>query len=164
VVGDLDWMERNRAAIDAAAFGIGLPEPKLRLGAEITERLPALEWPTLIHPSVHLDRPSCRLGRGVVLCAGVIGTVGLEIDDFAMANLSCTLGHEAKLGKGTVLNPTVNISGGVVLEDGVLVGTGAQILQYVRVGQRAVVGAGAVVTKDVAPATVVVGVPARPHG
>jgi serine acetyltransferase len=42
----------------------------------------------------------------------------------------------------------------------VLVGTGSQVLQYVKVGDEARIGAGAVVTKDVAPATTVVGVPA----
>jgi serine acetyltransferase len=62
-----------------------------------------------------------------------------------------------------VLNPTVNISGGVTLGRGVLVGTGAQILQYVSVGDHATVGAGAVVTKPVAESTTVVGMPAKPR-
>jgi serine acetyltransferase len=43
----------------------------------------------------------------------------------------------------------------------VLVGTGAQILQYVQVGEGAQVGAGAVVTKDVPPGVTVVGIPAK---
>ena len=43
-----------------------------------------------------------------------------------------------------------------------LLGTGAQVLQYVRVGAGATVGAGAVVTKDVPPGETVVGVPAKP--
>jgi acetyltransferase-like isoleucine patch superfamily enzyme len=58
--------------------------------------------------------------------------------------------------------PTVNISGGVVIGEGVLLGTGAQVLQYVSVGPGATVGAGAVVTKNVEPGTTVVGIPAKP--
>jgi serine acetyltransferase len=44
----------------------------------------------------------------------------------------------------------------------VLVGTGAQILQYLQVGSHTIVGAGAVVTKNVESDATVVGVPARP--
>ena len=54
------------------------------------------------------------------------------------------------------------MSGGVVIEEGVLIGTGAQVLQYRRVGRAATVGAGAVVTRDVVGGSTVVGIPARP--
>jgi carbonic anhydrase/acetyltransferase-like protein (isoleucine patch superfamily) len=41
-------------------------------------------------------------------------------------------------------------------------GTGAKIMAGIRVGTGAVVGAGSIVTRDVAPYQIVVGVPARP--
>ena len=50
----------------------------------------------------------------------------------------------------------------VVLEDNVWVGAHATILRGVRIGRHAVIGAGAVVTKDVAAFSTVVGVPAKP--
>jgi len=50
---------------------------------------------------------------------------------------------------------------GIVIEDDVWLGAGAIITDGVRVGKGAVVAAGAVVTKDVAPHTVVGGVPAK---
>lgn len=52
----------------------------------------------------------------------------------------------------------------VVLEDGCDIGVNATILPGVTVGARAQVGAGAVVTTDVAPNTIVAGVPAKPIG
>ena len=79
-----------------------------------------------------------------------------------MVNLLCTIGHESVIGRGAVLNPTVNISGGVTIGEGVLIGTGAQVLQYLTVGENATVGAGAVVSKNVEPGTTVVGIPAKP--
>jgi acetyltransferase-like isoleucine patch superfamily enzyme len=60
---------------------------------------------------------------------------------------------EAGAGHGTVAP--------VVLKRGCYLGAGCIVLPGVTVGERAVVGAGAVVTRDVPPATVVAGVPAK---
>ena len=52
----------------------------------------------------------------------------------------------------------------VLLRSGCYLGAGCLILPGVTVGERAVVASGAVVTRDVAPETVVAGIPARPIG
>lgn len=52
----------------------------------------------------------------------------------------------------------------VILEDYSYIGTGSIILPGVRIGKRAIVGAGAVVTKDVTQNTIVCGVPAKVIG
>jgi acetyltransferase-like isoleucine patch superfamily enzyme len=54
------------------------------------------------------------------------------------------------------------MSGGVEIGSRCLVGTGATILQYLKLGDEVTVGAGSVVTKDVAAGTTVIGVPAKP--
>lgn len=50
---------------------------------------------------------------------------------------------------------------GAIIENGAIIGANATLLPGVRIGARALVGAGAVVTKDVPPGAVVVGNPAR---
>jgi acetyltransferase-like isoleucine patch superfamily enzyme len=50
---------------------------------------------------------------------------------------------------------------GVVVEDGAKIGGGATLLPGVRIGARALVGGGAVVSRDVPPGVVVAGNPAR---
>lgn len=53
----------------------------------------------------------------------------------------------------------------IIIEDDVIIGVGAKIIgrgnQSLTIGRGAIVGAGAVVTRDVAPGDTVVGVPAR---
>lgn len=73
-----------------------------------------------------------------------------------------TLGAGVNVGAGTI---TCNYDGKqkhrTIIEDGVKIGSDTMLVAPVRVGERAVTGAGAVVTEDVPPATLVVGVPAK---
>jgi sugar O-acyltransferase (sialic acid O-acetyltransferase NeuD family) len=162
VLGDLSWLRQNRGAFDAIALGIGTPGPRGRVAAELEAEFGAELFPALVHPSVRFDRKRCTVGHGAMICAGAIATVNVDLAPFALVNLLCSIGHETKVGRASVLNPSVNLSGGVAIGPGVLVGTGAQVLQYLSVGEGATVGSGAVVVKDVPPGVTVVGIPARP--
>jgi acetyltransferase-like isoleucine patch superfamily enzyme len=51
---------------------------------------------------------------------------------------------------------------GVIIEDNAIIGSRSVIKAGVTIGKNSVVGMGAVVTKDVPPDTVVIGVPAKP--
>ena len=63
--------------------------------------------------------------------------------------------------KNKIEHPFVDVIGSIVIKKDAWLGTGSIILPNVTIGERAIVGAGAVVTKDVPPDTVVAGVPAR---
>lgn len=161
ILGDYGWIEANLDKMDALAIGIANPSARKKVATELAARFPQLEWPSLIHPTARFDCSSAQIGRGVILCAGVIGTVNIMIEPFAIVNLACTIGHETRIGQYAVVNPTVNLSGGVDLGEEVLVGVGAQILQYLRIGDKAKIGAGAVVTHNIAPGETVIGIPPR---
>ena len=66
ILGDFNWLDGNQN-VDALAFGIGNPERKSKVAAEVESRFPHLDWPALIHPTVLFDRESCKIERGVVL-------------------------------------------------------------------------------------------------
>ena len=126
------------------------------------------------------------LGSKSVLAYGVMllthgGTI--ELGENCSVNEYCMLyghgglkiGNNVSIATGTVIVPAnhnfsrrdvpFKLQGstghGIALEDDIWVGANATILDGVRIGKGAIVGAGAVVTRDVAPYTIVGGTPAR---
>lgn len=119
-----------------------------------------ISFPNSIDPSV-LISDRLKLGQGTIICAGSIITVNITIKDFVIINLDCTVGHDAVLESYVTMYPSVNISGNVILEEAVEMGTGSQIIQGKRIIRNSIVGAGAVVVNDLTEPGTYVGVPAR---
>lgn len=143
--------------------GIGNPDLKVQL----VRRALAKGWEpeTIISPRAMLPYsfPKARfsVGVGTVICAGVSGTVNVKVGNYVNVNLNCTLGHDCVIDDYVNLTPDVNVSGFVHIEEQADIGCGAVILPGVTIGRRAVIGAGATVTKDVPPNEVWVGTPAK---
>ncbi|GFZ27362.1 2,3,4,5-tetrahydropyridine-2,6-dicarboxylate N-acetyltransferase [Lactobacillus corticis] len=114
-------------------------------------------------------RDQVVIGDNAVIMMGAVINIGAEIGAGSMIDMGAVLGGRALVGKnchigaGTVLAGVVEPASAqpVQIDDDVLIGANAVVLEGVHVGQGAVVAAGAVVTSDVAPHTVVAGVPAR---
>ena len=93
-------------------------------------------------------------------------TSNLSIGKFFHCNIYSYVAHGCVVGDFVTLAPGVMLNGNVRVEDHAYIGTGAIIKQGTPqnplvIGKGAVVGMGAVVTKDVEPYTTVIGNPAR---
>lgn len=100
--------------------------------------------------------PGAKIGKRFFLDHGfsVIGETA-EIGDDVTIYQNVTLGGtNPSTGVGGKRHPTIL--------SGVVIGSGAQVLGPVEVGEGAKIGANSVVTKDVAPRSTVVGIPAKP--
>ncbi|MEK3788386.1 2,3,4,5-tetrahydropyridine-2,6-dicarboxylate N-acetyltransferase [Paenibacillus sp. FSL K6-1230] len=114
-------------------------------------------------------RDMVSIGDNAVIMMGAVINIGVEIGEGTMVDMNAVLGGRVKVGKMCHVGAGVVLAGvieppsaqPVVLEDDVLVGANAVVLEGVRIGQGSVVAAGAVVTEDVPPFSVVAGMPAR---
>lgn len=126
-----------------------------------------------------------KKGKRVYICKEVtiMGPQGVELGNNVYIGKYATIAGQAgvTIGNDTIINHDVNIisvnhvyedsgmkiedqgfaGGPITIGDDVWIGTGAVILPKIKIGKGAVIGANAVVTKDVAPYTVVAGVPAK---
>ena len=114
-------------------------------------------------------RDQVEIGDNVVIMMGAVINIGAVIGDDTMIDMGAVLGGRATVGKkchvgaGAVLAGVIEPPSAkpVVLEDNVLIGANAVVVEGVRIGEGSVVAAGAVVLEDVPPYTVVAGMPAR---
>ncbi|MGG5253118.1 2,3,4,5-tetrahydropyridine-2,6-dicarboxylate N-acetyltransferase [Neobacillus sp. SM06] len=121
-----------------------------------------------IEPGVTI-RDQVEIGDNAVIMMGAVINIGAIIGEGTMIDMNVVLGGRATVGRnchigaGTVLAGVIEPPSAkpVVVEDDVVIGANAVVLEGVTVGKGAVVAAGAVVIDDVAPYTVVAGTPAR---
>lgn len=162
VLGLTETKDRFPDALVAAGIG----SPQVRQAVMTKVAYAGLGFATLVHPRVERSK-WIEIGVGAVICAGNILTVNIRIGCQVQINLDCTVGHDVIMGDYTTLAPGVHVSGWVHFGQRVYVGTGAAIINGTErapllIGDDAIIGAGAVVTKSVAAGSTVVGVPARP--
>ena len=118
-----------------------------------------------IGPYSHL-RPGVRLGRAVQVgnyAEMKNATIGDRTKVHHMSYIGdATVGAGVNIGAGTI---TCNYDGrakhATIIEDGAFIGSDTMLIAPVRVGSGAITGAASVVTRDVPPRTLAVGVPAR---
>lgn len=108
-----------------------------------------------------------EISDGAIFSPSVIVTSNSRIGCYFHANIFSYVAHDCVIGDYVTFAPNVHCNGNVVIEDYAYIGTGAILKQGtlsrpLRIGEGAIVGMGAVVTKDVPPYTTVVGNPARP--
>ncbi|MBR0598943.1 2,3,4,5-tetrahydropyridine-2,6-dicarboxylate N-acetyltransferase [Sinanaerobacter chloroacetimidivorans] len=114
-------------------------------------------------------REKVQIGERAVIMMGAVINIGAVIGEGTMIDMNVVLGGRAMVGKnchigaGSVLAGVVEPPSAkpVIVEDDVLIGANAVILEGVHVHRGAVVAAGAVVIEDVPENAVVAGIPAK---
>lgn len=130
--------------------------------------------------SIHID-PRTEIGHHVSIASGTYIYKNVKIGNYSYINKNsnvenCIIGNYCSISSNVFISPqehnlicfstyprfnnTLN-SAITIIGNDVLVSAGAFIKQGIKIGNGAVVGMGAVVTKDVPPYAIVVGNPAK---
>lgn len=99
---------------------------------------------------------NCRIGNGVII-ANNVGIVGRYDHDYTKIGIPVRLSP-------CIRNADYNWKGigqWTIIEDDVWIGFGAIVMSGVTIGRGSIIAAGAIVTKDIAPYSIVAGVPAK---
>lgn len=157
ILGDLNWLSRHRRGIWAVC---SVAAPELRLRVVTRARKSGIRFCSVIHPSVILTR-WVTMGEGVVIAAGCVLTNQIRLGDQVQINVNCSVSHDTVLGDYVTLAPGVHLAGLVAVSTGCHLGTGANVIDRLHLGEWSIVGAGSAIVKDVPPNATVAGVPGR---
>ena len=124
--------------------------------------------PARIEPGA-IIRDNVSIGKNSVIMMGAIINIGAVVGEGTMIDMGAVLGGRATVGKnchvgaGAVLAGVIEPASAkpVIVEDNVLIGANAVVIEGVHIGKNSVVAAGAVVIEDVPEGKVVAGCPAK---
>lgn len=162
----LAYDEFLRRPAEKRQVAIAIADPRLRACLRgRCDKDGVITWTLCAQNTEVMD--SVDLDGGAILSPFVTLTSNIKIGRDFHANLYSYIEHDCVIGDFVTFAPGVKCNGNVHIEDFVYVGSGAILRQGTTtsplvIGQGAVIGMGAVVTKSVAPGSVMVGCPARP--
>ena len=122
--------------------------------------LPAHRYATIIHPTAAVSTTS-QVGPGSVLLAHTALTAAVSVGSHVAVMPQVTVTHDDVIADYATLASGVCLGGGARIGLGAYIGAGALVREGRSVGAWALVGMGAVVTRDIPARQVWAGVPAR---
>jgi sugar O-acyltransferase (sialic acid O-acetyltransferase NeuD family) len=143
---------------DALMIAIGKNETRGKLFQLLLQD--GTYFPVARHPG-SIVASDVKVGMGSMLCAGAIVNTGSTIGESVILNTGCTVDHHNRIENFVHIAPGVHLGGDVIVGEGALIGIGATVLPGRRIGAWSIIGAGALVTKDIPERSFAFGTPAR---
>jgi len=158
VLGNVEWLCRyEKEVYVTCAIAGGAIKEKILSSLRGNVNIRAA---TLMDPSVIVGKGAI-VEEGCILCAGTVLAVHSHVCSHCIVNFNCTIGHDTVLRDYCTVHPGCNISGKVSIGSRSLLGTGTKIIQGLHIAPDTVLGAGAVVVRDIIESGTYVGVPVK---
>jgi acetyltransferase EpsM len=143
--------------ITHAVVAVGDNEARLKIAESLLER--GFSVPSLIHPKALLASTAIVSPVGVQILAGAHVGASSSIGKHTILNHYAIVEHDATVGDAVHVAPHGVVLGGASLASGSLLGANATVLPNVSIREKAIIGTGAVVNKDIHRSGTYVGVP-----
>lgn len=153
-----EWLYQQKGV--AVACGLGDSVLREKVITRLKLQNPDLYFPVLVSRHAYHSR-WIQMGEGCIICAGCKLTTNIILGRFVALNLDTTVGHDCEIDDFVQINPSSSLSGGVRIGRGSQLGTGVKIIPKITIGAHTVIGAGAVVIKDLPSDCTAVGCPAQ---
>lgn len=161
ILGGLDILPRVKDLYGVEAVYCPIGNNKLRV--QFLEKAKELGYktPNFIHKSVVIS-PNVVIGDGVYILLGSSIMPYSVIKDYVMISMNVNLAHHSILEEGVFLSTGCNFGASIVAHKYAYCGISSTIMTGLKeLGENCLIGAGAVVIKDVPKNAVVAGVPAK---
>lgn len=124
----------------------------------IGNKIPACE--AIVHPSCVLGS-NVTIGDGSIICPNVVITCNVSVGFCVAINISCTVGHDCIIGDLVHIAPNSSLSGFTKIGNNCEIGTSVVTIPHVTVVDKCIIGAKALVTKDLLISGTYTGIPAK---
>ena len=161
ILGPISMLSTLKSEYDVEGVYCPLGNNKLRV--EFLKRAKELgyETPNYIHPSVVIS-PHVTIGNGVYILLGTTIMPYAVINDYVMISMGVHLAHHSLLEEGVFLSTGCNFGASIHAKRYAYCGISSTIMTGIKsLGEDCLIGAGAVVIKDVPDNAVMAGVPAK---
>lgn len=161
VLGKIDLLKTLKDSDGIEAVYCPLGNNKLRVEFLSMARELGYKTPNYIHPSV-LISPNVKIGKGVYILLGTTIMPHTVIKDFVMISMGVHLAHHNILEEGVFLSTGCNFGASIHAHKYAYCGISSTIMTGLHeLGEDCLIGAGAVVIRDVPEKAVMAGVPAK---
>lgn len=146
---------------EQADFIVGIGDNEIRANIQKDLMEAGFSVTTLIHPSA-IIATEVEIGIGTVIMARVVINSSTRIGNGVIINTSASVDHDNVIEDFVHLSPGVRIAGTVKVGKQSWLGIGSTIINNIVISEKTIIGAGAVVVKDIPENCTAVGSPAKP--
>lgn len=161
VLGGIDLLDKIKDLYQIEAVYCPIGNNQLRTHVLTMARNYGLQTPNFIHHTAILAS-NVQIGHGVYVLPNTTIMPYVKIENDVMISIGSNIAHHSVLRQGVFVSNGVNLGASLVVEKYAYIGMGSTIMTGVKLlGENCLIGAGAVVIKDVNENAVMAGVPAK---